>query len=280
MDNFYCLYNSESESLNLQDRLDSLKESCESQDVNFIGLNQLNFNENLMPLGNKDALFNCSKGSYLLETKLMNKKVKSIYANYNHLNQNDDSNFLSIELQKNKFEIPKTIFFPSKLRHKQIEQVKSLGGFPLVVKVLGNSSGVGVMLVDSFESFFSLIDYLFGANETFIFREYIQSDFSDRVAVLGDKVLYALRRPNGTNDFRSNGHHDGVYEVNLNQELCRYLVQATHACNLNFAGLDIIYDADGKAYILEINAPFNFAANELKLGRSVSLELIKWFIQL
>ncbi len=274
--NFYCLYDSTSTSLNLEERVSSLKFSCQKQGVRFFGLDQQNLELGLPVLGEKDGIFNIAKGSYLLETQLLNEKVKSIYRTYNHLNQNDDSNILTFELIKKGFNLPKTIFLPSTSTKLQLEQIKSLGGFPIILKTFGNSSGVGVMKVDSWASFRSLKDYLFSINEKFMMREFIDVDYSDRVAVLGDRVLYVLRRPNKEGDFRSDGFHKEVKEVELSGELNDYFVKAAHACNFNFAGLDIIYNRFGKPYILEVNAPFNFAANEKKLGRSISMELIRW----
>ena len=63
--------------------------------------------------------------------------------------------------------------------------------------------GVGVMKIDSRESFSSIIDYLQTKDDTFILRQFIEHSEQARIVVLGDQVISSHANMT-SGDFRTN----------------------------------------------------------------------------
>jgi len=85
-------------------------------------------------------------------------------------------------------------------------------------------------------------------------QKFIESGSTDiRAIVVGDKVAVAMERT-GKKDFRANISQGGSgRKVELSQEDIDICVKAAKVVNLEFAGVDIIKDQNGKTYIIEIN---------------------------
>jgi ribosomal protein S6--L-glutamate ligase len=148
---------------------------------------------------------------------------------------------------------PKTAMLTS---DSQIEYVAKYfdDKFPLVIKTLFGSGGVGVALVESYASFNSVAQLLISQNITFLIQEYIEHDSSYRIITLGDKVLASnVRKKKEGKDFRTNSHQGSEtepHEPKDNEvELAFKLAKSVGA---TFAALDYIVK-DDEIYILEIN---------------------------
>lgn len=283
MPEFFCTYNSSlSDSLDLQPRLNSLREACRRLDINFVSLDESKVNLLELPTPTaEDALYNCARGSYLLERLMLNREVRSFYRNYEVLSQQDDSNILTIELEKQNIPVPRTVYQGTSNRLLLNKYIDHLGGFPVVLKNYGGVSGVGVIKVESYPTLYSLADYFSSKKEAFQIKEFIPSSTCERVTVLGDEVLYTISRPVKENDFRSDGYSDRTRKIELTPELKKIAVSAAHAANLNFAGIDLIVDErTSRPYILEVNCPHNFVQHEKITGENYSLSIVKWLFNI
>ena len=282
MRKFYCIYNSScTQSLDMEDRIQSLKKACESLNILFEPLDEAIVDFSILPSPTeKDALYNCGRGSYLLESVLINKKVRTFYRRYPLHSQKDDSNFLNFELKKQNIPLPKTIYKGTndkKLLAKYIEQV---GGFPVILKNYGGVSGIGVIKVDNCETLNSIADYFISVDQPFQIKEYIPADSCERVVVLGDEVIYTISRPVKENDFRSDGYSKETRKIELPADIKKVAVDAAHAANLNFAGIDILISKkDSKPYVLEVNCPHNFAQHEKITGENYASKMIAWLFR-
>ena len=90
---------------------------------------------------------------------------------------------------------------------KSNEQVAEAGiKFPLIMKTLRGSKGVGVLFVDSEKGLDSIVQLIHKQDEDadLLIQEYIKTEYDVRVHVLGGKVLAAMARPVIEGDFRSN----------------------------------------------------------------------------
>jgi len=90
---------------------------------------------------------------------------------------------------------------------KSNEQVKESGiKFPLIMKTLRGSKGVGVLFVDSEKGLDSIVQLIHKQDEDadLLVQEYIKTEYDVRVHVLGGKVLASMARPVIEGDFRSN----------------------------------------------------------------------------
>ena len=100
---------------------------------------------------------------------------------------------------------PKTVLVPNKDGGKiAVEKLDTK--FPIIMKTLEGSKGIGVLFVESERSLESLIQLLHNQIEDIdlLIQEYIKTDGDIRVIVLGGKVIAAMKRSVIKGDFRSN----------------------------------------------------------------------------
>ncbi|WP_420384656.1 ATP-grasp domain-containing protein [Roseivirga sp.] len=280
---FFCLFNSVStESHNVEDRLKLLDKGCQKLGIEFVVLDQAKSDFSRLPVPTEnDGLYNCARGSYLLEYALLNPRVKTFYRSYNPNSIKDDNGMLQAALTIQNISTPKTIFCGTSDRKLLKDYANYLGGFPLILKTYGKSGGLGVMSVDSLSSLYSLADYLVAEDVAFQLKEWIEADSVERVTVLGNRVLYTISRAVGLEDFRTDYFKNHNELISLDKESEQLAIQAAHACNYNFAGVDLIRrKSDGKTFILEVNFPQNFAPHEIDFKTNCAEEMLRWlFLQ-
>lgn len=282
MPNFYCLFNSlTTDSLNVQARLLSLENACKINEVEFHLIDEANADFSNLPVPTEeDGLYNCARGSYLLEKVMLNNKVRSFYRSYNYLSFKDDSNLINIELEKQGIPVPKTVYKGSNDKSLLKKYVDFLGGFPIVIKTYGGTGGLGVIKVDNLSTLYSLTDYFVSEKTDFQMKEFIPSNSCERLTVLGDEVIYTTSRPIKQDDFRSDVYSKEAHKIDLPNEIKQVAIRATHAANLNYAGVDLIISSkDNKPYILEVNCPQNFAIHEQVTGESYADKMIAWLFR-
>lgn len=155
--------------------------------------------------------------------------------------------------------IPATVFCAGNRRAVLRDQVKRLGGLPVVVKVPGWSGGVGVMKVDSFPALFSLVDYLLAARTHPHLCAFVGDAVHWRVIVVGTRAIAWYRNPVAPDDFRSFATDRRTdAPARLEPRLAELAVGAARALRLEFAGVDLLRTAGGEAYLLEANFPCYF----------------------
>jgi len=151
--------------------------------------------------------------------------------------------------------------------------VEEVGGkFPLIIKTLSGSHGIGVSVVDSLESLKSVLQTIWKLKpgSEIIIQEKIDADSDLRVHVLTKKfnhpvseedpsnsiLLGYMRRNKIDNDFRTNHSLGGTVEkTKVSDEQTELCIKAAKAMGCNWCGVDIIEDTKtGKNYILEVNS--------------------------
>lgn len=155
--------------------------------------------------------------------------------------------------------IPQTVSCSTTNRKRIEEYVARVGGFPLIVKMAGMSNGIGVMRVDSFPALFSLLDYELrqGANPLLI--QYIPHAADWRLIVLGERVIASYCKTPMANDFRAQvTGKPGEFDSTPNAAMQAVAVRAAQVLNVEFAGVDILEQADGTFFLLEANFPCYF----------------------
>ena len=153
---------------------------------------------------------------------------------------------------------PKTVLIPNEEGYK--EALDKLGNkFPLIMKTLEGSKGVGVLFIESERQMKPLVQLLYYQNEDvdLLIQEYIKSDGDIRVIVLGGKVIASMKREVVKGDFRSNvsqGANVKNYELSeLEIEQC---LLASKAVDGFWTAVDFIPSKNPKKqppYILEVN---------------------------
>lgn len=149
--------------------------------------------------------------------------------------------------------------------------IKTVGGnFPVVMKLLSGSQGIGVSIIESEASLKSVLQTLWKLDTSLevLIQEKIESDHDLRIHVLTkrfnspnptetDSVLLGYMRRNQVGkDFRTNHSLGGTVEkteVSKEQELIA--IESAKAIGCNWAAVDLIVDKKtGENYVLEVNA--------------------------
>ena len=153
---------------------------------------------------------------------------------------------------------PKTVLIPD--ANSTENALESLDKkFPLILKTLEGSKGVGVLFIESERSLKSIVQLLFSQNEDvdLLVQEYIKTDGDIRVIVLGDEVIASMKREVVEGDFRSNvsqGAKVSEYQLTeLEKDEC---LKAAKAIDGSWTAVDFIPSSDREKkppFILEVN---------------------------
>lgn len=121
--------------------------------------------------------------------------------------------------------------------------------YPMILKTLRGTHGIGVMRVDSKASLMSVAQTLCKEGMDILIQEYIEHDHSLRMIMTGDQLLAANKRgqPKGNGEFRTNAHlgsETEAYEPSKSEvEMGRKIVQL-FGCN--FCAIDYILQHDDR----------------------------------
>jgi hypothetical protein len=89
--------------------------------------------------------------------------------------------------------MPKTVYAASTKAALLQQLVDRVGGFPVVVKVLGRSSGIGVMMAESMVSLRPLVDFTIAQGHNPLLCQFIRDAVHWRVVVLGGRAIASYR---------------------------------------------------------------------------------------
>jgi ribosomal protein S6--L-glutamate ligase len=154
---------------------------------------------------------------------------------------------------------PKTVLIPNKDSiEKSFENLDTK--FPIILKTLRGSKGVGVLFIESERALNSIVQLLFKQDKSadILIQEYIKTKFDVRVLVLGGKVIATMQRDVIEGDFRSNASLGAkVKKYNLSELEIEHSILAAKAVGGLFVAVDFIASSDPKnkpPHILEVNS--------------------------
>lgn len=134
--------------------------------------------------------------------------------------------------------------------------LETVGGAPVVVKLLEGTQGVGVVLAETKKAAESVIAAFRQLDANILVQEYIkESGGSDiRAIVVGNRVVAAIKRTGAPGDFRSNLHRGGTAEkIRLTPEERSIAVRAARTVGLNVSGVDLLQSNHGPV-VMEVNS--------------------------
>lgn len=134
--------------------------------------------------------------------------------------------------------------------------INSVGGAPLVIKILEGTQGKGVVLADTNKAAGSVIDMLRGLDAHFLVQQFIkEAGGADiRCFVIKDKVVAAMKRQGAEGEFRSNLHCGGIAtKIKITPEERATAIKAAQVMGLKVAGVDLLRSNSGPL-ILEVNS--------------------------
>ena len=182
---------------------------------------------------------------------------------------------LQIMARKN-IPIPETVFSinPDNIE----EQIKILGGPPVIIKLQEGTHGLGVILAESKKSAKSIIDTFYKMDTSILLQRYIEeADGEDiRIIVVGNKVVASMKRTSEIGEFRSNVHRGGDTEAIKPTSKEQYI--ALNACKylgLGVAGVDLMRSKSGPV-LIEVNASPGLKGIEGATGVNVAKLIIQF----
>jgi|TARA_R110000851_G_scaffold168289_1_gene314119 ribosomal protein S6--L-glutamate ligase len=153
---------------------------------------------------------------------------------------------------------PKTVLIPNEKTWKDaLEKLESK--FPIIMKTLEGSKGIGVLFIESERQIESLIQLLYSQNNDvdLLIQEYIKTDGDIRVIVLGGKIIAAMKRDVIEGDFRSNVSQGAkIKEYPLTELEVEQCLLAAKAIDGSWTAVDFIPSKNPKKeppFILEVN---------------------------
>ncbi len=156
------------------------------------------------------------------------------------------------------------------------EAIDSVGGTPVIIKLIQGTQGVGVMIADSAEGAESIFDTLWGLGQNIILQEFIsESRGRDvRALVVGGEVVAAMRRTARAGEFRSNLHRGGAgVALELTADYGAAATAAAKIMGLEAAGVDLLESDEGPR-VLEVNSSPGLRGIERATGIDVAERMI------
>ena len=179
-------------------------------------------------------------------------------------------------LSKSGIGMPKTVFTNYS---KNVENIiDSVGGVPVVIKLLEGTQGLGVVLADGKKAATSVLEAFNGLKARVIVQEFIkESGGADiRAFVVDGKVVGAMKRQGKAGEFRSNLHRGGsaqIIELSPDEEATA--VKAAKALNLGVAGVDMLQSNRGPL-VLEVNSSPGLEGIERATHYDIAGEIIRY----
>ena len=154
---------------------------------------------------------------------------------------------------------------------------EQLGG-DVVVKPLFGSEGRGIIRVDCPDLAWRVFRSLERIGAVIYLQRFIPGVDGDyRILLLDGNVIGSVKRSAPPDDFRTNAAQSGICTPwTPNDQEVGLAVQAAAAIDCVFCGVDLIYDLEGQARILEVNAVPGWKALQKACGICVPTRLFEW----
>lgn len=172
--------------------------------------------------------------------------------------------------------MPKTVF--TNYSKEVAKIIESVGGAPLIVKLLEGTQGYGVVLAPTKKAAESIIEAFHSMKTRVIVQEFIEEakGADVRAFIIGNKVVGAMKRQGKEGEFRSNLHQGGSGKViKLNQREKEVALTAAKAMNLSIAGVDLLQSNRGPL-VLEVNSSPGLQGIEQATGKDIAIEIVKY----
>jgi ribosomal protein S6--L-glutamate ligase len=179
-------------------------------------------------------------------------------------------------LTKSGIGLPKTVFTNYSRRVDNV--IDSVGGAPVIIKLLEGTQGLGVVLAENKKAATSVLEAFNGLKARVIVQEFIkEAGGADiRAFVVDGKVVGAMKRQGKQGEFRSNLHRGGTAElIHLSPEEEETAVKAAKALKLGVAGVDMLQSSRGPL-ILEVNSSPGLEGIERATHSDIAGEIIKY----
>ncbi len=173
--------------------------------------------------------------------------------------------------------------------------LEQIGGqFPVVMKLLSGTQGIGVSIVDSYASLKSVYQTIakLDPEKEILIQEKIDSNFDLRIQVILKRfdplitkpsnciILGSMKREAVKKDFRTNYSLGGkVSAYNIDDKIADLACRAANSVGSHWCGVDIMIDKKTKEpYILEVNSSPGTEGISQAIGRPIVGDVIDYVI--
>lgn len=174
--------------------------------------------------------------------------------------------------------MPKTVF--TNYSREVNKLIDSVGGAPLIVKLLEGTQGYGVVLAPTKKAAQSIIEAFHSMKARVIVQEFIsESKGADiRAFIVDGRVVGAMKRQGKEGEFRSNLHQGGSGSlIKLSKEEREVAKTAAQAMGLPIAGVDML-QSDRGPLVLEVNSSPGLEGIEKATEKDVAEHIIRYVI--
>lgn len=157
-------------------------------------------------------------------------------------------------LVKNDLLVPHTLILHN--GHMYEELVDTIGSYPVIVKLISGTHGIGVLKAESRSQTVSLLETFNKTKQKVLVQEFIkEANGADyRLFVVDGEVIASMKRQAKAGEFRSNLHRGGFAEaITPTNEEKEIAIKAVKLLGLHVAGVDMLRSSRGPM-ILEVNA--------------------------
>ena len=173
--------------------------------------------------------------------------------------------------------------------------LEAIGGkFPVVMKLLSGTQGIGVSIVDSYASLKSVYQTIRKLDQMseILIQEKIDSQFDLRIQVIIKKfdplkspsdnciILGSMKREAVSKDFRTNYSLGGsVSAYDIDEKLTELACSAANAVGCHWCGVDIMIDSKTKKpYILEVNSSPGTEGISKAIGKPIVDDVLDYIL--
>jgi len=148
---------------------------------------------------------------------------------------------------------PVTWVLKDRVKVLQIAENELKQGRQLISKPIFGSQGEGVRRIEKMTDLF----WLTSSNGVYYLQRFIECEgqgYSDiRVFIVAGKAIAAMKR-SGKSWLNNVARGASCEKVELNSELSIIAIGAAQALSMDYAGVDVIKDSDGRYSIIEVNS--------------------------
>jgi ribosomal protein S6--L-glutamate ligase len=153
-----------------------------------------------------------------------------------------------------------------------------VGGAPAIVKLIEGTQGKGVVIVDSKQSFDSVIDAFHAIGQNILIQNFVKEARGQdiRALVVGRRVVAAMTRKAVEGEFRSNVHLGAsAHRVRLAPEYRKAAVASAQKMGLRVAGVDMLASDEGPM-VMEVNSSPGLEGIERASGIDVADAILEY----
>lgn len=148
--------------------------------------------------------------------------------------------------------------------------------FPVIAKPDDGRLGRGIKMLRTEKRLF---DFWRTHHGTYLIQKYFPIKYDFRVFVVGEKVLGAIKRHMKKGEYRSN-IPGGQREIfNLTEKMNDLSLRATQALNYEISGLDILEDAQGELFVIEVNIAPQWQVFKKVTGINPAIHIIDYALE-